>query len=390
MPRKAGKLRRICFVTGTRAEFGLMRTALNAIDAHASLELQLVVTGMHFDRRRGRSLDQINAEGWLERHAHALVPWRPMGEEPATVAAATGRAVTGIAKAISNLKSQVLLVVGDRVEAFAGAAAGHIAGAIVAHIHGGDRALGQVDDSLRHAITKLSHVHFPATLESAKRIERLGEERRRIHRVGSPGVDGIAAAAAPAAAVRQRLPLVEPRRFALVVLHPTDADPDVEAGRAKMILRAVRGSGVDRAVIVYPNNDPGSAGIIRCWEAEADAARESVLRDVPRGLFLALLRDAAMLVGNSSSGIIEAASFGTAVIDVGPRQLGRERSENVTNVPFAPAALSRALRRVWNDGRPVRYPRKNVYGGDGAGRRMADALAKLVIDDDWRRKLITY
>jgi UDP-N-acetylglucosamine 2-epimerase (non-hydrolysing)/GDP/UDP-N,N'-diacetylbacillosamine 2-epimerase (hydrolysing) len=247
-----------------------------------------------------------------------------------------------------------------------------------------------VDDSLRHAISKLAHVHFPATTESAKRIERLGEERWRIHRVGSPGVDAIAAAAASPAAVRRRVPAAKARAFALLVFHPTVADPKVERARSKMLLEAVRASGIDHTVIVYPNNDPGSAGIIRCWEADTEAARDTVLRDAPRGLFLGLMRDAAVIVGNSSSGIIEAASFGTPVIDVGPRQSGRERSENVTNVPFAVAALRRELRRVWNDGRPVRCGRKNVYGGDGAGRRMADELAKLVIDDRLRRKLIAY
>jgi UDP-hydrolysing UDP-N-acetyl-D-glucosamine 2-epimerase len=377
---KRSATRRVCFVTGTRAEYGLMRSTLAAIDRHPRLKLQLIVTGMHLSPRHGRTIDQIRADGWLASgREHAVVPWHS-GGDPAATAIATGNAIAGIARAISNLKSQILLVVGDRVEAFAAAAAGHIAGAVVAHVHGGDRALGQVDDSLRHATTKLSHIHLPATVASAQRIARFGEDRWRIHRVGSPGVDGIVTAARPSSA---------PRDFVLVVLHPTDADERREEARARLVLRAVRRCAVPRSIIVYPNNDPGSGGIIRCWER--DAGEQMVLRDIPRGEFLALMRDSVALVGNSSSGIIEAASFGTPVIDIGPRQRGRERSANVTNVPFVAAAIERELRRIWNNGRPRRFRGRNVYGGDGAGKRIADVMARVALGDErWRRKLIAY
>src|SRR5205085_3946625 len=139
--------------------------------------------------------------------------------QPGT-AQATGDAMAGLARAFEELQSDIVLVVGDRVEAFAGAAAGHVSGRVVAHVHGGDRAAGQVDDSLRHAITKLAHVHFPATRQSEQRLLRLGEDRWRVHRVGSPGIDGIKAAAAAWPAVRAAFPGLERRKYALVVLHP--------------------------------------------------------------------------------------------------------------------------------------------------------------------------
>src|SRR4051794_1816336 len=204
----ATKRRRICFVTGTRAEFGLMRTTLAAIRAHPSLQLQIVVTGMHLDRAHGRSLDAIRAEGW---RVEGVVPW-PRSTSPAGTARSTGLATAGIAQTLERLRSDVVLVVGDRVEAFAAAAAGHLSGRAVAHVHGGDRALGQVDDSLRHAITKLSHVHLPATKASAARIIRLGEDRWRVHRVGTPGLDGITTSAPDRSALRESFPDVIPRR----------------------------------------------------------------------------------------------------------------------------------------------------------------------------------
>lgn len=381
MPRK----RRICFVTGTRAEFGLMESALRAIRSHPRLELQIVATGMHTQSRYGKTVDELRRAGWsIDR----TIQWRdaPSGPSPQAVAASTGRAIASLASAFDELDPDVVLVVGDRVEAFATAAAGHLSQRVVAHVHGGDRAMGQVDDSLRHAISKLAHVHFPATAGSAERLRKLGEDAWRIHLVGTPGVDGIHDLAAPAA----ELGGVAPNRFALLVLHPVDADEALEYKRAKQVLSAATSTGLDRIVIVYPNNDPGSAGIIRCWEEHARDARVQLHRNLPRARFLGLLRDAAVLAGNSSSGIIEAASFGTPVVDVGPRQQGRERSENVTNVPYGQAPVRRAMAAVWNDGRPKRRKVRNVYGGGDAGRRIAQVLSKIRLDDRRLRKLISY
>jgi UDP-N-acetylglucosamine 2-epimerase (non-hydrolysing)/GDP/UDP-N,N'-diacetylbacillosamine 2-epimerase (hydrolysing) len=375
-PPHKQRRRRVCFVSGTRAEFGLMRSTLEAICAHRKLQLQLVATGMHLDPTRGGGVDQIRADGWtIDR----VVPW-PAPATQVESAVGTGEAMAALARAISDLKTQIVLVVGDRVEAFAAAAAGHLSGCVVAHVHGGDRALGQVDDSLRHAITKLAHVHFPATSRSAGRVARLGEDGWRIHRVGSPGLDDVRAHIVP-----------RKGHTALVVLHPVDADESVEFERARTVLRAVSSFPFDRVAIVYPNTDPGAAGIVRCWHRHATGARFELFPDLPRPQFLGLLRGATMLVGNSSSGIIEAASFGTPVIDVGPRQLGRERSKNVTSVPYSEAAIQRALARIWNDGRPKLFRGRNVYGGGGAGRRIAEVLARLDLHDPrLRRKLIAY
>ena len=329
MPRK----RNICFVTGTRAEFGLMRR-------NTSNNLQ------------------------------------------ADLAIATGSAMAGLAKTFDRLQSDIVLVVGDRVEAFAAASAAYLSGRIVAHVHGGDRAAGQVDDTLRHAITKLSHIHFPATIQSARRIARLGEDQWRIHRVGSPGVESITSDAAP----RRR----SNERFALLVSHPQEANERIEARNARMVYTAVEGIPFDRMVIVYPNNDPGSRGIIRQWDRLASQPRLTLHRSVPRDVFLGLLRDAVVLIGNSSSGIIEAASFGTPVVDIGSRQLGRERSQNVTNVPYRQADIAAALDRIWNHGHPRRTRVNNIYSAPNTSHHIARILATAPLDQRLSRKLIAY
>jgi UDP-hydrolysing UDP-N-acetyl-D-glucosamine 2-epimerase len=381
-------LRSIAFVTGTRAEFGLMRPALEAIRAHPRLQLQLIVTGMHLDRSRGYSLEAIRRAGWgVDR----VVAWdSERSTTPSGTARATGEAIAGLVRAFDELGSEIVLVVGDRVEAFAAAAAGHIAGRVVAHVHGGDRAAGQVDDSLRHAITKLAHVHFPATAASAARLIRLGEDRRRVHRVGAPGIDGIRQEAADARQIREAVGWLTRRRFALLVLHPAEADDAAEYQRARLVAGAVADVPFSQIVIVHPNNDPGAAGIVRAWDELSADPRFIIRRDLPRPVFLGLMRDAAVLAGDSSSGIIEAASFGTPVLDIGARQRGRERGANVVNVPYRKDVIRRALAKIWNDGRPRRFTGANLYGGAGAGRRIANVLASVKIDERLLRKLIAY
>ncbi len=364
-------MRRVCFVTGTRAEYGLMRTTLAAIRSEAALELQLIATGVHLDPSRGHTVDQLD-------QIDAIVPW-PVATRPTSLAAATGRASADMAEALERLSTDVVLLVGDRVEALAAAMAGHLSNRIVAHVHGGDRAAGQADDAMRHAITKLAHLHFPATPASADRVLKLGEDRWRIHQCGTPGIDGIAEEAEPAA-------IASP--FALLVLHPTRDNETAEYRAAGTLLEAVLDVGVPRVEVVWPNGDLGAGGITRRWDEAADDERVQVHRDLPRPTFLRLMRDAAFLAGNSSSGIIEAATFGTPVLDIGPRQAGRERSDNVIHANEADVPV--ALANLWNNAHPRRFTGTNVYGGGDAGQRICRVLASFDDTATLRHKLIAY
>src|SRR6185437_8191849 len=218
---KSTARRRICFVSGTRAEFGLMRSVLEAIRAHPKLDLQLIATGMHLDRSRGRSIDQIREEGF---RIDAIVPWADKDLSARATAVATGKSIAHLADEFESLKSDIVLVVGDRVEPFAAASAAHISSRIVAHLHGGDRALGIVDDSLRHAITKLAHIHFPATRTSADRIAQLGEDPWRIFRAGSPGLDGIKQLASSPSEIAHEMPRLGDQAFAILIVHPQSSE----------------------------------------------------------------------------------------------------------------------------------------------------------------------
>lgn len=377
-------MRRICFVTGSRAEFGLMRTALEAIRRHRRLSLRLVATGQHLDRSRGRTLDAIRDAGFA---VDAIVPWHAAaGSSRTATAAATGRALAALAGVYERLDPDVVLVVGDRVEAFAAAAAAHVAGRVVAHVHGGDRAEGLVDDSLRHAITKLAHVHLAACGDSARRIASLGEQRFRIHLVGAPGLDGIRRLAAAPDEYRMHVD-VAPRRFVLLLLHPHSGAAEVERERAARVLRDVHAAHDGAIVLLSPNNDPGAEGIRSAWRDAGDDPRLIRAAHLDRGIFLGLLRDAVVLVGNSSAGILEAGALGARVIDVGDRQRGRPRGGNVAHVAGPGAALRQALTAAVQR-RPIAGARRHPYRGEGAGKRIAGVLAALALTDRLRRKLI--
>src|SRR2546421_5987368 len=390
MSRSQKQKRGICFVTGSRAEFGLMRSTLRAIQSHPKLKLQIIATGMHLDPTHGEPLDAIRKANIKPT---PTVPW-PAASSANSTAAATGKATAVLAEAFKKLKPDIVLIVGDRVEAFAAASAAHISQILIAHIHGGDRALGQIDDSLRHAITKLSHIHFPATRQSARRIARLGEDNWRVKLVGSPGVDRITDNLVPFSLIQNDLPGLKPRRYALVLMHPTSPDEELEFHRMSKITTALRAIDFEFLIFIYPNNDPGATGIIRGFEPNSrklDNAYAAVFhKDIPRARFLTYLQNTAVLVGNSSSGIIEAASFGTPVINIGDRQKGRERNKNVIDVPANPSAIRRALKKVWNNGHPIRFPRKNVYGSGRTSQKIAHILAAIPLDDRLRRKLIAY
>jgi len=388
--KAVAKKRRICFVTGSRAEFGLMQSTLRAIQNHPRLHLQIIATGMHLDPQHGKPLSALHNAVFKP---NLTIPW-PAAKTPILTTMSTGQAIAALAKAFKKLNTDIVVIVGDRVEAFAAASAAHISQFPIAHIHGGDRALGQIDDSLRHAISKLSHIHFPATRQSARRIAQLGEDKWRIKQVGSPGVDGITEDVLPFSRIENGVPGLKPRRYALVLMHPTSPSEQLEFNCMSNILDALRGVPFEMLVFIYPNNDPGSAGIIRQLNQNKrilDNAYAAVFhKDLPRAHFLTYLQHAAVLVGNSSSGIIEAASFGTPVINIGDRQKGRERNMNVVDVPAKAAAIRRALKKLWNNGQPLRFPRKNIYGSGRTSQKIAHILATIPLDERLRRKLIAY
>ncbi|MHC5003245.1 MAG: UDP-N-acetylglucosamine 2-epimerase [Planctomycetota bacterium] len=366
-------VRTVAVVTGTRAELGLLRTTMHAVDAHPRLALRVVVAGAHL-----LPPEPTVAEVQRDFDVAARIEMqRPDRTGRLADARALGRGVAGMARCFGALSPDVVLVLGDRIEAFAAAAAASVGGIALAHLHGGDRAPGVADEAMRHAITKLAHVHLAATDQSAQRIVAMGEPPERVHVVGSPAIDGLADVAplddASFAA------LGSPRLVMLV--HPIGRTDEQEATVAAALVDACRAAAPTLAL--HPNHDPGRNGILRAIEASGIPSRAHL----PRSEFVGLLRRVDALVGNSSAGLIEASALRVPCVNVGPRQSGRERGGNVIDVEDEdPAAMAAAIGRACKRAAPAEHP----FGDGRTGRRVADLLAELAIDAAFTRKRNAY
>jgi UDP-N-acetylglucosamine 2-epimerase (non-hydrolysing)/GDP/UDP-N,N'-diacetylbacillosamine 2-epimerase (hydrolysing) len=378
--------RRVAVVTGTRAEYGLLSSSMRAVEAHEDLALDVVATGMHLSPQYGHTVDDVRADGFeVAREVPTLLD----GDSGAAMAKSLGLGVSGLTDALAGLDPDVVLVLGDRGEAFAaGVAAAHM-NTPVAHVHGGDSMAGAIiDDSIRHALTKFAHLHFPVTDRSAERIRNLGEEPWRVETVGAPGLDAVLDGAYDdPATVREDLDLPD-GPLALVVQHPLTARPERAGEQMAATLDALDGLAVT-PVVVYPNADAGGRRAI------AEIERRDGLcafRSLPRTTYLGLMAAADVMVGNSSSGVIEAPSLDLPVVDVGPRQEGRERADHTLRVPHEREAVREAVERCLTDGAFRRRVAdcENPYDRGGAGARVADRLAAVDLDARLLRKRLTY
>jgi GDP/UDP-N,N'-diacetylbacillosamine 2-epimerase (hydrolysing) len=362
--------RKVCYITGARADFGLMQSTLLRIQRSEMLELSVLVTGMHLLQEYGLTVSQIEAAGLPIAARVAVEDGPPTG---ALMAKNVGRMLIGFVEALEAIQPDIVLVLGDRGEMLAGAlAAIHLNMAIV-HIHGGERS-GTVDELVRHAISKLAHFHFVATDESKTRLIRMGEVADHISVVGAPGLDDL-----KDSVLMDRQTLcadvgLDPARpVALLVYHPVLQEADRSGEYTALIVDAVLAKGF-QIVALKPNSDAGSAGVRAVLEARASAGDIHLATHLPRPEFMSWLAASDLLVGNSSSGIIEAASFGTPVVNIGSRQNLRQRNSNVIDSPVDRTCLDEALGRAVESSRFDRY---NIYGDGRAGERIAELLANI-------------
>ena len=307
-------------------------------------------------------------------------------------ARALGRGIEGLAVVYEELSPDAVLVLGDRIEALAATASASVAGVLCAHMHGGDRAEGVADESMRHAITKLAHLHLPATAQSAERITRMGEATWRVRTVGSPAIDGLDDIPALDATQIDEITHGRLERIdALFLMHPLGREEADEHRDASSALDALKGMNV---LCLAPNYDAGREGIARAIGEACERDPRFIAADhLERPSFVGLLKHLAerhgVLVGNSSCGLIECAALRLGVVDIGERQGGRERARNVVHAPDAESkSIANAVRHAKaRSGSPIAHP----FGDGTTGQRVAELLAGLDLDDPrWRRKRNVY
>ena len=369
------KPRRLVYLSGTRADFGLMRHTLQALAAHPALDVSVAVTGMHLDAAYGHTVDDIVASGL---RIAGRIPSDVHTRDRAGMARAVAQTLLGLTDLLSTQKPDALLLLGDRGEMLAGATAALHLGIPTVHIHGGERS-GTVDEPMRHAISKLATYHLTATAESRERLVAMGEEPARVFEVGAPGLDDLTHARTQTreAALRALgLDPLAPRPYVLVVYHPVVQEAEDAAAQTEALAQGLRqaGAGADFDVIwLAPNADAGSGAITDALQTQHWPGLKRITH-LPRPQYLAVLGHATALLGNSSSGIIEAASFGTLVVNVGTRQHLRQRNAGTVDVPPRAEDIATALRAALQAGRGAAH---NVYGDGHAAARITELLTTL-------------
>ncbi|GAB6862945.1 UDP-N-acetylglucosamine 2-epimerase [Haloplanus litoreus] len=382
--------RSICVVTGTRAEYGLLQSPMEHIKATEDLQLQVVATGMHLSPRYGNTYEEIEADGFdIDRKIDMLID----ADSGFSMAKSTGIGMMGLAEAFRDLAPDIVLILGDRDEPLAaGIAAAHM-NIPVAHIHGGDVMVGAIiDDSIRYALTKFAHIHFPASDASAERISRLGEEEWRIHVAGAPGVDAIIANEyEPPDEVREVLGIDPDQKIVLCVQHPVTTQPDQAGRQMQITLDAIEPLDA-QTVLIYPNSDAGGKEMIETIENHPSRDEILVFKNLSRSRYLGLMDAADVMVGNSSSGIIEAPSFDLPAVDIGLREQRRQRAPSTKSVDHDREEIRRAVEAELYDEERKQEAKscENPYDYGGAGEQIAEFLADVTIDDRLLRKNITY
>jgi GDP/UDP-N,N'-diacetylbacillosamine 2-epimerase (hydrolysing) len=370
--------RRILVILDSRASYGYTRTLMRAMQATPGLELQTLVTGGHLMTELGNSVDAIRADGFP---ISATVPLAPEGRTSGAWSQALGAAITGYAAAFERLEPQIILLAGDRIETFGCCVTATYMHAPMAHIQAGDKS-GHIDDLARMAIAKLAHIHFAADEGAVERLRKLGEQEFRIHLVGAPQLDEIVAHDYSAKqVVLDGVAYDLSQQYILLIQHPVMTELASTGAQMRETIEACLGTGLP-IFCFYPNSDVGFRDIIDVMETYAKAGRIQLIRFIERRDYLTLLANAAVLVGNTSSGILEAPSFRVPVVNVGERQRGRTRATNILDVPQDRDAIAKALNRVLEDGdfRNACAQAINPYGDGHSGQRICDVLREVPID----------
>jgi UDP-hydrolysing UDP-N-acetyl-D-glucosamine 2-epimerase len=368
--------RRICVVVASRANYARIRSVLRAVRDHPDLELQVVAGASLLLRRFGNAVDVMEADGF---RPDATIRFIIEGETPSTMAKSTGLALIELPTVLEQLRPDVVVTVADRFETIATAIAASYMNIPVAHTQGGEVS-GSIDESVRHAVTKLSHLHFPATELSARRILAMGEDPRAVFNVGCPSIDLVAEAdlalqgdeVTTHGGVGPTIDLREP--FVLMMQHPVTTEYGSGFDQVNETLDAVRAVGLP-ALVFWPNVDAGSEDVskaLRVFRETGEDAGFHFFRNLPPEAFVRLMAHCACMVGNSSAALREGAYLGTPAVTVGTRQQDREHGRNVVRTSYDAGEIADAMREQIAHGR---YERDLLFGDGTAGRRIAEILA---------------
>lgn len=378
--------RKILIITGTRAEYGYIRPIIRLIDNDSELDYELIVTNMHLLDNFGSSVSEIENDGFkISEMIHATLD----GYTNKTMVKSLGIFMISLPEAIERLKPDIILISGDRGEQLIGAIVGASMNIPVAHIQAGDVS-GNIDGITRHAMTKFSHIHLVANQDAYDRVKKMGEEEFRIYITGAPGLDELLEEKYTSKeTLINKYQLVPSKRLILVVQHPITEEVEDSYNQMEETMKAIIKLN-EQCIVIYPNSDAGNQEIKKSIiNYVTDDVK--IFKNIPREDYLGLMKMSSILVGNSSSGIIEAPFFALPTVNIGDRQIGRYQGNNVINVNHNCDAIYNAILK----GMSLEFKKNLKYNsspyGDGkSSRRIVDILKNIVIDNKLRNKRMTY
>lgn len=381
-------MRTIAVVTGTRAEYGYLRPLMRAIRQEKGLRLLPLITGMHLLPQFGNTYKIVLNEFPTARKIEMML----QGDQLKDMADYLASGVNNFARFLDKNRPDILVVLGDRSESFAAALAALYLNIPIAHINGGDVSGTTIDESIRHAITKISHIHLVHTKANAIRVQKMGEEKQRIFITGALTLDTIMHTPLLSKKnIFKKYHLDPDKTTFLVVQHPITTIPDLGYSQLREVFSALD-SLQKQTVLLYPNCDAGGKKFIDLIVKYGKKPFFYTVRNMPHEEYLSVLKSVDLMIGNSSSGIIEAPSFKVPVLNIGNRQQGRERSANILDVPperkKIVAAIDFALHNAQFQKRVQTC--RNRFGNGAAARRMVEIFKKIPLDEKLIQKQITY
>lgn len=372
--------RKVCVVTGTRADYGCLRWVMEGIKAAKGLELQVIATGMHLSPEFGLTYREIEKDGFvIDRKVEMLLS----SDTPSGISKSMGLGMMGFADAFEQLQPDLVLVLGDRFEIFTAASAAMVARIPLAHLHGGETTEGAIDEAIRHAITKMSHLHFVAAEDYRRRVIQLGEAPERVFLVGGLGIDNILRLQLlDRAALEDALDFKLGPKNLLVTFHPVTLEKSTAGAQMAELLAALDELEDTHLIFTMPNADTDGRvliGMIEQYVATHSNARAYTSLGQLR--YLSCIRQMDGVVGNSSSGLAEVPSFRKGTVNIGDRQRGRLKADSVIDCAPERQSIAAALRTLYSPEFQTRLPAvRNPYGEGGASEKVVRVLQEYPLD----------
>jgi GDP/UDP-N,N'-diacetylbacillosamine 2-epimerase (hydrolysing) len=380
--------RKITVTTGTRSEFGLLRSVLEEISKSKKLELSILVAGMHLSKKYGSTVNEITKEGFK---IHGKVPMVPKNDSNYDMAISLGEGIIRFSKLFKKIKPDLNLILGDRDESLASAIAAYHMNIPNAHIHGGDKTQAGIDEYNRHAITKMSNIHFAVTQKSKKRIIQMGEDPKYVFFTGSPSVDDIVENKITSKlSLEKKYKLKFTGNEIILLYHPVTTQSSESGKEIENIMKDVLKLKIP-TICISPNSDAGNDAIFQCLKRYSKHDFIYTFDSIPRSDYLGLLNNCGILLGNSSSGMIEGSYFQINVINIGIRQKNRERGQNVIDI-INPSknSIYFTIKKILKNKNNKKFKNKFIYGTGNTSKKITKTLENISINKNLIQKQIKF